>query len=120
MGHSRQVKWLKMFYSYLSDGLAPCFSSCYGQCLLALAGKRWQQHVAAQTLPFQQDLAQHFALLAKSHAQDATELFNDRWLLKGVLLLSLTCRLLLASILQLCGHKVDQFSSGRWKTHYFF
>lgn len=88
MGHSRQVKWLKMFYSYLSDGSVPCFSSCYGQCLLALAGRRWQQHVAAQTLPFQQDLAQRFALLAKSHAQDATELFNDRWLLKGVLLLS--------------------------------
>lgn len=119
MGHSRQVKWLKMLYSYLSEGLVPCFGSRYGQCPLVQAGRRWQQHVAAQTLPFQQDLAQRFALLAKSHARDATELFNDRWLLKGVLLLSLTRRLLLASILQLCGHKVDQFSSGQWKTHYF-
>lgn len=37
--------------------------------------------------------------------------FNDGWLQKGVILLSLASRFLPAPILQLCGHKVDQFSS---------
>lgn len=69
------------------------------------------EHGWSKPCPFQEYPGWPDSRCSSNHAHRMLlSRFNDRQLLKGAVLLYLSSKFLPSSILQLCGHKVDQFS----------